>query len=296
MPQKIAITGSSGLIGGALSESLLRDGHTVIPVVRSRPGTGEIGWSPTEGEIEAEKLEGVDAVVHLAGEPIDSRWTADKKRRIRRSRVEGTALLARTLAERERPPAVLITASGVGYYGSSGDERLDESSPPGDDFLGRLGREWEAAADPAAQAGIRVAHSRTGVVLSSRGGVLAKIAPIFRLGLGGIIGTGNQWMSWISLPDVVDALRFILNTDSMSGAINVVAPAPVTNEEFTRELGHALHRPTILWVPSPALRLTFGEMADATILASQRAYPDRLLSAGFQFRYPDLRSALGAVL
>lgn len=297
-PLRVAVTGSSGLIGTALVEALAREGHEVRRVVRRMPGSGsrDVFWKPSEGRIDAGGLEGLDAVVHLAGDNVGERWTPEKKRRIRDSRVLGTRLLAETLASLQRPPRVLVSAAAVGYYGDRGDERLDEQSPPGDDFLARVGVEWEEAAEPAQRAGIRVVRLRLGVVLSRNGGALARLLLPFRLGLGGRIGSGGQWMSWISLADAVDAIRFAITTTGVEGPVNAVAPEPVTNEEFTRALGEVLGRPTVIPVPAPALRLVFGEMADATLLASQRAIPDRLLAAGFVFRHPRVEDALRAAL
>jgi uncharacterized protein (TIGR01777 family) len=289
---RVAISGASGLIGTALSLALERDGHAVLPLVRSRrAGPGEIAWEPEAGRIDAAALEGLDAVVHLAGENVAQRWTAEARSRILESRVRGTRLLAETLASLRRPPEVLVSSSAVGYYGDRGDEPLDESSPPGDDFLAGVARAWEDAAKPASEAGIRVVHPRFGVVLSPAGGALKRMLPAFRLGAG-----GRQWMSWISLDDAVDALRFAIDTPALAGAVDFTAPEPVTNAEFTRVLGRVLGRPTFLEVPAVALRLLFGEMADRTLLASQRARPTRLLGAGFSFRHPSLEDALTALL
>ena len=235
-------------------------------------------------------------MVHLAGEPVGERWSGDKKRRIRESRVKGTSLLARTLAGMKRPPGVLVSASAIGIYGDRGAEELAESSRLGTDFLASVSREWEAAADPARQAGIRVVHPRFGVVLSPEGGALGKLLPPFKLGLGGKIGSGQQWVSWIGLHDAVRAIRFLLDTPDVSGPVNVVAPVPVTNGALTEAVGHAIGRPTIATVPEFAIRLAMGEMADATLLASQRVAPRRLLEAGFRFDYPEIEEALRAEL
>jgi uncharacterized protein (TIGR01777 family) len=295
---RVAITGASGLIGSALSRSLREDGHRVHPVVRRspRPGSGEIGWDPAIGRIDAEAFTGVDAVVHLAGENVGERWTPAKKRRIRESRVQGTSLLARALASLPEPPRVLVSGSAIGYYGDRGDEVLREDSGPGGDFLAEVGQEWEAATEPAARAGIRVVLPRLGVVLTPDGGALERMLPPFRLGVGGKLGDGRQWMSWISLPDAVRVLRFAIRAPELSGPVNATAPEPVTNEEFTRALGRALGRPTLMRVPAAALRLVYGEMAEATLLASQRAAPTRLQHAGFRFLHPQLDTALRAVL
>jgi len=295
-PLRVAITGSTGLIGTALARSLRADGHRVLPVVRSRPKEGEIGWDPREGRIDEAGLHGVDAVVHLAGETVGERWTEARKARIRESRVRGTSLLARTLASLPRPPGVLVSASAIGYYGDRGDEPLEEDAGPGSDFLAQVAQEWEAATEPAARAGIRVAIPRLGLVLSPAGGALARMLPVFQLGAGGRLGSGRQWWSWVSLPDVVRGIRFLLEAEATSGPYNLAAPEPVTNAEFTRTLGRVLSRPALFAVPEVALRLAFGEMADATLLASQRALPARLLGAGFAFRHPHLEAALRAVL
>lgn len=294
---RVAVTGASGLIGSALTESLQRDGHEVVRLVR-RParGAGEVEWNPAEERIDTPRLEGVDAVVHLAGESVGERWSDEKKRRIRRSRVQGTRLLAEALASLERRPAVLVSASAIGYYGDRGEQRLDEESTPGADFLSGVAVEWEGAAEAAAQAGIRVVHPRLGVVLSTRGGALDRMLTPFRLGMGGTLGSGEQWMSWIALPDAVAALRFLIDGSLLSGPVNLVAPDPVTNAEFTRALGDALGRPAVVRVPELALRLAFGEMADAALLASQRVAPARLEEAGFRWRFPELEDALRALL
>lgn len=294
----VAVTGASGLMGSALVDSLTSDGFEVLRLVRSRPdrAAGEVQWDPAEGRIDAASLEGTSAVVHLAGENVGERWTSRKKERIRSSRVRGTALLADALASLANPPEVLVSASAIGYYGDRGDERLDESSSPGHDFLGRVGVEWEAAAEPARRAGIRVVNPRFGVVLSRHGGAVARLLPVFQLGGGGTLGSGKQWMSWISLRDAVEAIRFAISTPGLSGPVNAAAPEPVTNAEFTRALGRVLGRPTLVAVPAVALRLVFGEMADATLLASQRAVPAKLREAGFHFRHPGIEEALRAAI
>jgi uncharacterized protein (TIGR01777 family) len=294
----VAITGASGLIGSALSRSLDRDGIEIRPLVResAEPGSGEVMWDPARGIIEPDKLRGVAAVVHLAGEPVGRRWTAERKRRIRDSRVNGTRRLAESLAALPEPPAVLVSASAVGYYGDRGDEILDEDSPPGEGFLPETGRGWEQATTPAADAGIRTVSLRFGVVLDRDGGALERLLLPFQLGLGGPIGNGRQWMSWIALEDVVRAIRFAIDTPDLTGATNVVAPEPVRNAEFAKELGKALNRPAVIPVPAAALRVAFGEMADATLLTSHRVVPRRLTSAGFEFSYPRLPDALQAAL
>ncbi|HZE33753.1 MAG TPA: TIGR01777 family oxidoreductase [Actinoallomurus sp.] len=293
---QIAITGSTGLIGKALVRALRDEGLTVIRLVR-RPATAEdeIRWDPF-GEVDSASLEGVDAVVHLAGAGIgDHRWTETYKREVRDSRVEGTRTLSRALARLDRRPAVFVSGSAVGFYGDTGDLAVDESAAAGEGFLAELCADWEAAAQPAVDAGIRVVHPRTGVVLSREGGLLAKTLPLFRFGLGGRLGSGRQWMSWISIADHVAALRFLIN-DGLQGPVNLTAPEPVTNAAFTAAVGRALHRPAPFIVPAPALRLALGEFADEGALVSQRVLPDRLTKAGFTFSHPDIDTALADVL
>lgn len=295
-PRRIAVTGSTGLIGSALAAALAAEGHQVVRIVRSRPGPGDVRWDPARGEIDARGLEGVDAVVHLAGENVGQRWSREVKARIRQSRVQGTRLLSETLASLREKPNVLVSASATGIYGDRGDEPLTEASSPGQDFLAEVGQEWEAATAPASERGVRVVFARFGVVLTRRGGALARLLPPFQLGVGGKLGSGRQWMSWISIADLVGAVRFALDTPGLAGPVNVVAPHPVTNAELTRTLGRVLGRPTLFTVPAAALRLVYGEMADATLFASQRALPERLLGAGFRFHHPELREALVAAL
>jgi uncharacterized protein (TIGR01777 family) len=295
----VAISGASGLIGDALIASLQAGGHRAIPLVRRapRPGEDALRWDPASGTITPAGPSVADAIVHLAGDSVMGlRWTADKKRRIRESRTIATRLLVQTLTRLAKPPAVLVCASGVGYYGSRGDEVLSEESRPGTGFLADLAREWEAATATAIAQGIRVVNLRLGVVLSAHGGALAKMLTPFRLGLGGVIGDGAQWMSWIALDDVTGAIRHALTTDALRGPVNAVAPAPVTNAEFTRTLGRALGRPTLVPLPAFAARLALGEMADELLLASQRVVPARLQASGYRFRYPTLEDALRAVL
>ncbi|MEO6878628.1 MAG: TIGR01777 family oxidoreductase, partial [Gemmatimonadaceae bacterium] len=258
----IAISGSSGLIGSALVRALESHGHEIRPIVRRAPRTPlEISWNPEQGTIDAARLNGADAVIHLAGENIAQRWTHDVKRRIRDSRVHGTTLIAQTLASLDPMPRVLVSGSAIGIYGDRGDETLDESSAPGTGFLADVCREWETATAAAASAGIRVVTVRTGLVLSHSGGALAKLLPLFRLGLGGKLGTGQQWMSWIALADYVEAIGLFLRNDQLAGPFNLVAPNPVTNAEFTRVLGRVLGRPEFMSVPRFALQLAMGEMA-----------------------------------
>jgi uncharacterized protein (TIGR01777 family) len=289
---RVLITGARGFLGSALAPVLRVRGHHVATLTRGAPGPGEIRWDPAGGVLEARALEGFDAVVHLAGEPIGVRWTAERKASIRASRVEGTRLLANRLAGLERPPRVLVSVSAIGFYGDRGDEILDERSPPGTGFLPDLCRAWEEAAAPASSAGIRVVHPRLGLVLASRGGVLARMLPAFRLGLGGPLGGGRAWWSWVVLDDVVAAFLRALGDEHLAGPVNVVAPVPVRNGAFARTLGKALSRPAFLPAPSLVLRALFGEMADEALLASARVEPSRLRAAGHSFRFPDLEEAL----
>jgi uncharacterized protein (TIGR01777 family) len=294
----VAVTGSTGLIGQALKPALEQAGHRVVPVVRSQAAGEAVRWDPDRGEIDAGGLEGVGAVVHLAGEGIGNRrWNAEHKARVKDSRVRGTTLLAETLAKLGKPPKVLVSGSAVGYYGDRGDEVLTESSRPGSDFLAEVCTAWEASADPAREAGIRVAHVRTGIVLSGRGGVLPKMVLPFKFGAGGKLGSGRQWVSWIALADEVAAIVHLLGDDSLSGPFNLAAPNPVTNTDMTKAIGAALHRPTLIPAPAFALKAVLGpEMADELLLVSQRALPTRLLDSGFTFRYPDLDEALRVAL
>jgi hypothetical protein len=297
---RILVSGSTGLVGSALIPFLAKGGHGAVRLVRQDAAAGggpAARWDPGAGRIDAAALEGLDAVVHLAGESVASgRWTAAKKERIRRSRVEGTRLLSRTLAGLSRPPRVLACASAIGYYGSRGDEILKEESAPGDDFLAGVCREWEAATEPAAGKGIRVVNLRFGVILSPAGGALAKMLPPFRLGAGGILGDGRQFVSWVAIDDVLGAIQHVLATGSVRGPVNVVSPRPVTNRELTKTLGRVLGRPTILPMPAFAARAVFGEMADALLLASQRVEPKHLVASGYRFRHPDLEGALRHLL
>ena len=296
----VAVTGSTGLVGSAVVGSLEADGRKVLPVMRSRRAAAKAGgvyWDPESEEIDAAALEGVPAVVHLAGDNISKgRWTRAKKARIRDSRVEGTALLAETLAKLEKKPEVLVCASAVGYYGH-GHEPVDEIAPPGEDFLASVCRRWEEASRPAEEAGIRVVRLRFGVILSSEGGALQAMLPPFKLGIGGPLGSGEQWMSWVHIDDAVGAVRFVLDRKDLKGAYNVTAPNPATNAAFSRELGAALGKHTFpVGLPSFVVRLGFGKMADSILLNGQRVLPRALEKAGYRFRHPDLAPALAALL
>jgi uncharacterized protein (TIGR01777 family) len=300
---KVIVTGSTGLVGRALIRSLLADGHEVTRLVRgdsqgfSAPGTAAVHWDPERGEIDAQALEGHDAAVHLAGESVaEGRWDDEKKRRIRESRVKGTTLLAGALAGLSAKPGVLVSASATGFYGSRGAEILREESASGTDFLSEVCREWEKGTLQASQAGIRVVHLRIGVVLSGEGGALQKMLTPFKLGVGGKLGSGSQYMNWITLEDLVGVIRRAVEDESLRGPVNAVAPQQVTNEEFTKAIGHALGRPTLFTMPAFAARLAFGEMADALLLASTRVEPARLKEAGYEFKHPEIEGALRSVL
>lgn len=281
---KIAITGSTGLIGSALAASLSNDGHTVVRLVRhpSRTPT-EVSWDPLAGTLDRARLEGIDAVVHLAGAGVgDRRWTTAYRATIRDSRVRGTQTLARALCTLDAPPQVLVAGSAMGYYGSVGDAEVTEDSPPGSGFLADVVRDWEAAADPVREAGIRLVHSRSGLVVAGPGGAWGRMWPLFRIGLGGRLGSGQQWWSWVSLRDEVRALRLFLDEASTSGPYNVTAPNPATNAMVTAAMGRLLHRPTFAHVPTWVLRTTLGEMSQE-VLGSARVLPRRLLASGFVF-------------
>jgi uncharacterized protein (TIGR01777 family) len=296
---KILVSGSTGLVGKALVSALTGAGHQVTRLVRSQPGPDgkDVRWDPAAGSLDSGRLEGLDGVVHLAGESIaEGRWTAEKKARIRNSRVQGTRLLADALAQRVQRPKTLICASAIGYYGDRGAEILREESSPGSGFLPDVCREWEAATKPAANSGIRVVNLRTGLVLSSAGGALPKMLPPFKLGIGGKLGSGRQYMSWISIDDLVGIIQHALEKNSLSGPVNAVSPHPVTNLEFTRTLGRVLSRPTIFPVPAFAVRLMFGQMGEDLLLASARVEPARVAASGYVFRHPVLEGALRYVL
>ncbi len=299
---RILLAGSSGLIGTSVVRRLVQERISIISLVRHRlpdAGGSQRLWDPysVTPVSDPRSLDGTTAAVHLSGANISGRrWSSAYKREILESRVKPTHALATLLAGLRPRPSVLVCASAIGIYGGRGDDLLTEASLPGTGFLPEVCLAWEKATQPATEAGIRVVHLRFGVVLSPAGGALAKMLPVFRAGLGGKLGSGRQWMSWVGLPDAVRAIEFALQTASLSGPVNVVAPNPVTNLEFTRALGRALHRPTLLQVPAFALRLAFGEMAEATILESARVMPDRLSSSGFEFEYPELEAGLRALL
>lgn len=292
---RVLVSGATGLVGSALLTALGNAGHQVVRLVRSPATLGEdtVHWDPAGNQIDASKLEGLDAVVHLAGENIAGRrWSAEQKARIRDSRVRGTTLLCETLARLKQPPRTLVAASAIGYYGDRGDEWVDEASAPGTGFLPDVCREWESATTPSAKAGIRVANLRIGVVLSPKGGALAQMLTPFRLGLGGRVGSGRQYMSWIALDDLVSIIMHALTTAELRGPVNAVAPGPVTNAEFTKTLGRVLGRPTIFPLPAFVARAVFGELADALLLASTRVRPKALTEGRFPFRYGELEAAL----
>jgi uncharacterized protein (TIGR01777 family) len=293
-PLHVAITGATGLVGAQLVAFLQTGGHTVSRIVRKSTGADdEMLWDPARGEIDAQAIEGLDAVVHMAGASIGSwPWSQKRKAAIRDSRVNGTKLLARTLSGLQRPPAVLVSTSAVGYYGSRGDEVLSETSPSGSGFLADVCRDWEAAAQPAAAAGIRVVHPRFGVVLAGEGGMLPLVAKVVRAGIGGPLGNGRQYLAWIALDDLLGIILEAILNPALEGPVNAVAPQAITNAEFTRALGTVLHRPTIVPAPAFAIRAVTGELADNVILTSQRVEPSRLQSHGFRFAFPTIDTAL----
>jgi uncharacterized protein (TIGR01777 family) len=296
MISRVLVSGVSGPIGTALVPSLKARGCDVVRLVRaSTAGEAQISWNP-EKPIAPGAVSGFDAVIHLAGESIVGRWTPAKKTRIGDSRVVGTSNLAGALAQAQKKPQVFVCSSAIGYYGDRGDEVLREDSPSGTGFLTEVCRQWEAATKPAFEAGIRTVQIRTGVVLSPRGGALGKILPPFKLGAGGRIGDGRQWMSWIDIKDMIEAIHHILNTTLLQGPVNMVAPKPVTNAEFTQTLASVLSRPAIFPVPAFAVKLAFGEMGETVLLASQRVEPARLVASGYSFHYSDLRSSLEHIL
>ncbi|MFC4030250.1 TIGR01777 family oxidoreductase [Streptomyces polygonati] len=296
-PMRIAVTGASGLIGSTLVRSLGADGHDVVRLVRRVPGgDDEVRWDPDGGTVDTAGLTGCEAIVHLAGAGIgDRRWTEARKKVLRDSRVRGTDTIARAAASLDTPPRLLLCGSAIGFYGDTGDSWVDEDSPAGDGFLADLVQQWEAAAAPARAAGIRTAHARTGLVVSGRGGAWGRLFPVFRAGLGGRMGSGRQYWSFIALHDEIAALRHIIDDDRLSGPVNLTAPEPLTNSQVTAAMGRALHRPTLAAVPAPVLRVALGEFA-GDVLSSQRVRPRRLLDSGFAFAFPEIDQAIGAAL
>jgi uncharacterized protein (TIGR01777 family) len=291
------MTGASGLIGSALVRSLTADAHEVVRLVRREPrAADERRWDPG-GRLDPALMDAADAVVHLAGAGIgDKRWTEDYKQLVLRSRVDGTTAIATAIARCTDPPKVLLSASAVGFYGDTGEEAVDESAPAGDGFLADVVEQWEKATAPADQAGVCVVHVRSGVVLAADGGALGKVLPLFKLGLGGRLGSGKQWMSWIAIADEIAALRFLLDRADICGAVNLTAPEPVRNRDYTKAIAHALHRPALAVVPTAALRVALGGFADEGVLVSQRVVPSRLEDAGFPFTYADIDAALTAII
>lgn len=293
---RILVSGSSGPIGAALQPSLRAQGFTVTRLVRNSANSSDrIVWDPTQ-PLAPDLVSGFDAVIHLAGESIVGRWTDAKKRRILESRAQGTGYLAEAAAKASQPPRVFISASAIGFYGNRGNEILREDSLSGEGFAAEICRQWEAATQPAAQAGIRTVQMRIGVVMSADGGALPAMLTPFRLGLGGRLGTGRQWWTWVSVRDVIGAIQHVLNHETLSGPVNTVAPNPVTNAEFTRILASVLNRPAIFPMPAFAVRLVFGEMGEELFLGSQRVEPAKLVATGYQFQHPDLENALKEIL
>jgi len=294
---KVLITGSSGMIGAALAESLVANGHEVIRLRRQKLTDDSPVWEPENGVIDLADVSDVNAVVHLAGENVaKGRWNSQKKGRILHSRVMGTKLLADYFSAADYKPDIFVSASAIGVYGNRGDELVDETSEPGSGFMADVCKQWEAATASASDAGIRVAHARIGVVLSTRGGALKTMLLPFKLGLGGVIGAGKQYMSWVSLDDVVGMIQFLIAHNSLQGPVNLVAPNPVSNREFTKTLGRALHHPTIFPLPAFVARMAFGEMADELLLASTRVLPKKLIDSGYQFLHPELEEAFEQML
>jgi len=295
---RVLISGASGLVGSALASFLTARGDEISRLVRTpAPAKSAVFWNPESRIIESERLEDHDAVIHLAGESIAARrWTAKQKARILSSREQGTKLLCETLSRLRHPPRVVVSASAIGYYGNRGDEELDESSPGGSGFLPQVCQAWEAATEAAARAGIRVVRLRFGIILSAHGGALAKLLPFFRFGLGGRIGSGRQWMSWIAIDDVVECIAHVLQQETFSGPVNAVTPKPVTNSTFVRTLAGLLRRPALLPLPAFVVRLLLGEMADAMLLAGMRVVPRVLLASNYRFLFPDLDGALQYLL
>ena len=290
---KVLIAGASGLVGSALIPALEVDGAEVTRLVRTSAGAGEIEWHPNNDQIDATTLEGFDAVINFAGENIaGGRWTDEQKRKIHDSRVNGTHLLSEAIASLKHPPKIFLCASATGIYGDRGDEILDEQSDSGGGFLAGVCREWERATEPAVAAGVRTVNLRFGPILAREGGMLAKLLTPFKMGMGGKVGSGKQYISWVAIDDVVNTVKLALKDESIRGPLNIVSPHPVTNEEFTKTLGHVLSRPTALAMPAFAVRLAFGEMADEMLLTSQRVIPKKLNDVGYEFQHPELEGAL----
>ena len=300
---KIVVSGSTGLIGSPLVEALQRRGDEVVRLIRGpQPagggggGGGALRWDPERGTIDRAGLEGVDAIIHLAGENVFGRWSAAKQQRIRDSRVQGTRVVSDAIAALTKRPAALLAASAIGYYGDQGDQQLTERSPAGGDFLAEVSRDWEAATAPAARAGVRVVNMRFGVVLTPSGGALGKMLPPFRLGLGGPVGSGNQYVSWIELGDVVRAILHLLERSDLSGPVNMTAPTPVTNRELATSLGKVLHRPSLMPVPAFAMKMAFGAEGAEMLQSGQRVLPELLVASGFKFRFETIEPALRSLL
>jgi uncharacterized protein (TIGR01777 family) len=296
---RILISGSSGLVGTALSNALRADGHAVARLVRpgKQAAAGDVRWNPDSGEIDLAAMEGAEAVVNLAGASIgEDRWNEGRKQILRSSRVDATRHLVESLTKLQRPPRTIVSASAIGYYGDRSEEVLTETSPPGNDFLAQLGRDWEAAALGAERFGIRAVTLRFGVILAAHGGALPRMLPPFKMGLGGRLGSGKQWMSWLTLEEAVRLVRFATENPDLRGPVNAVAPNPVRNAEFTRMLGLVLRRPAVFPVPPFVLRVALGEMANSLLLASQRVVPEKLAGLGYSFKHPNLETALRAVL
>lgn len=295
---KILISGSHGFIGSAVHHALSEKGHDLLRLIRLTQiaRSDEVFWNPVEGFIDRGKLESTDAIVHLAGENIFGRWNEKKKQAIYDSRVSSTAFLSKTLAEMEHKPQVLICASAIGFYGDRDEHECIETASPGQGFLAEVCKDWEEATAPAAEAGIRVVNLRLGVVLGKEGGSLAKMMPAFKMGMGGPLGDGQQWISWISLTDAVSAVEFALNKKSLYGPVNIVSPHPVRNKEFAHAIGHALHRPEVVPVPKRMLKFMFGDFAEETLLASTKVLPHKLQMEEFKFKHPDLHTALDSIL
>lgn len=295
---KILISGSHGFIGSAVYTRLSEQGHDVFRLIRSAqiPHSHEIVWDPVKGYIDHTRLDGFEAVIHLAGENIYGRWTEAKKQSIRDSRVNGTGFLCGTLTEMDNKPRTLISASAVGYYGNRGEQECHDSTPAGAGFLSEVCRAWEAATDPAAKAGIRVVNLRFGMVLGKGGGSLEKMLPMFKMGMGGTLGDGQQWMSWISIRDAVEVVELALRNASLCGPVNATAPEPVRNKEFTEMLGHVLRRPEVVPVPKTLLRMVFGDFTEEALLTSIKALPTKLEQLGFEFEHPNIETALKAAI